>query len=77
MQPLYIYHLGQIIAPDYFLQFLQFKVSAFGTNTYCQPNSPLINRFMDDRLLDAWPTVNQKLPQLIVNSLRLSIDLIL
>ena len=42
-----------------------------------QPNSPLINRLINDRLLDAWPTVNQTLPQLIEISHRLSIGPIL
>jgi len=41
-----------------------FKVSASGPNTCPQPYSPLINHFINDRLLDAWPTVNQTLPQL-------------
>ena len=49
-------------------------MSAFGTNACPQSNSPLINRFVNDRLPDAWPTVNQTLLQLIDISYRQLID---
>jgi len=42
--------------------------------THRRPKSPLINRMMNDRVLNAWPTVNQTSPQLIDISHGMLID---
>jgi len=41
--------------PDY----IKRSNSASGSNLCPQPKVPLINGLINDRLLDAWPTVNQ------------------
>jgi len=51
-----------------------FQLSATVPNLCLQPKSSLINCLINDRLLDAWPTVIQTLPQLINISHRLLID---
>jgi len=43
-------------------------------NLHRQPKLSLINRLINDHLLDAWPTVFQMSPQLINISHRILID---
>ena len=54
-----------------------FQLSAAVPNLCLQPKSSLISRFINDRLLDAWPTVIHTSPQLLNTSHRLLIDLLL
>ena len=54
-----------------FYQMLQ--LSAYVPNLCPQPKSSVINRVINDRLLDAWPTVIQTSPQLINISHRILI----
>jgi len=51
-----------------------YQMLQLSTCPYPPPESSLINRLINDRLLDAWPTVIQISPQLINISHRILID---
>jgi len=61
----------QCISKTYYQAFQLFAT----VSNFCnQSKSSLINRLIDDRLLDAWRTVIQTSPQLINISHRILID---
>ena len=53
------------------------QLSAASPNLLPQPKSSLINHLINDRLLDAWPTVSQTSPQVISISHRMLTDSVL
>jgi len=70
-----MYGLPMPCSSKTYYQMFQLSATVF---SFCpQPKSSLINRLINDCLLDAWPTIIQTSPLLINISHRILMDLLL